>query len=111
MNQHEHAEVLRAIADGASVEYKYSSMGWLDANTQEYNPLTHPYFLWRIKLEPEITYKYFQKETCYPIFNSIDEKIVYSEFYPDLEHWDLRITYTNGIETNVELSQRSLNVN
>lgn len=53
MAEHKHAAVLRAIADGKTVEYKGEGSGrWLVPNTGT-NPITQEHLEWRIKPEPK----------------------------------------------------------
>lgn len=56
MKQHEHAEVLRAIADGKTVQFKQSEYdsNWIDCeDLTMVNPFEDYHFLWRVK--PEAT--------------------------------------------------------
>lgn len=51
-NEHKHAAVLRAIADGKVVEYfSLNKNGWIVPFGL--NPITHPEIQWRIKPEPK----------------------------------------------------------
>lgn len=54
MKQHEHADVLRAIADGKTVQYKYAEYDtdWMDCNSDDLpmvNPLEDAHLVWRVK--------------------------------------------------------------
>lgn len=55
MKQHEHAEVLRAIADGKDVQFKYAEhdANWLDVFGISPNPIEDAHLVWRVK--PEAT--------------------------------------------------------
>lgn len=52
---HKHAEVLRAIADGKTVQFLSPNGVWRDAEFKPYTPIHHEgvNFEWRIKPEPK----------------------------------------------------------
>lgn len=52
---HKHADVLIAIAEGRDIQCKPQGVkNWIIAiNVSEVNPLTHPEYEWRIKSEPK----------------------------------------------------------
>lgn len=56
MKPHKHAEVLRAIADGNTVQYRESQDHvWVDRKDDycDNDPITHDDYFWRIKPEPK----------------------------------------------------------
>jgi hypothetical protein len=92
--KHPYADVIKAWADGADIEQRL-----LDST--EWKLVTNPswatnLFEYRIKQEPVITVLYFQH-----IYNE-DGVVTYVEFEPDLEPWDLKITYEDGKVVKVE---------
>lgn len=57
MAEHKHAAVLRAIADGKTVQCLLDGEGWIDVNAgmlnDSYDPFTFSKLEWRIKPEPK----------------------------------------------------------
>lgn len=100
MTKHRWHDVLIAIAEGKQAEYAYPNEGkYYEAGLNERNPLTDDDLIWRIKKEPVIEVKYFYKDGI----NYGD--YVYAEFTPDLENWDLKITYQDGKAIKAELPE------
>lgn len=59
---HKHAEILRAIADGITVQFReYRNYTWIDRqdDPDAVDPITHDFYEWRIKPEvkPDIIAK------------------------------------------------------
>lgn len=59
MTEHNHAEVLRVIADGKEVQARASALSdWEDITIDEdFNPFSDPKWQWRIKPEPKPDFK------------------------------------------------------
>ena len=99
MKQHKWAKEIKAWADGAEIETKYGEHDW----EVEYYPNWHSdQVKYRIKKEPVIEVKYFQilKTSMHERLN-----INYIEFQPDLEKWDLKITYQDGVAIKAEVAE------
>lgn len=58
---HKHAEVLRAIADGKTVQWNDGVSGWKDAEFKPFTPLHHEGvgFEWRVKPERKPDYCFY----------------------------------------------------
>ena len=94
MKQHKWAKEIKAWADGAEIETKYGEHDW----EVEYYPNWHSdQVKYRIKKEPVIEVKYFGLEQS--------EKLYFYEFQPDLEKWDLKITYQDGVAIKAEVAE------
>jgi hypothetical protein len=98
---HRWAEVIKAWADGAEVEcrdmfFEDSFWGPWSEDDQPIN-WNDPHYIFRVKVEPVVEVRYFkltdfQGHTCY------------MEFTPDLEKWDMKITYVDGFPNEVLLT-------
>lgn len=66
--EHKHAEVLRAIADGKTVQWKSYKGEWFDALCDTgLNPLVGHSFEWRVKPEPkpDVVRYDFVRKSCF----------------------------------------------
>lgn len=95
--KHKWYDVIVAIAEGKAVERNYDNGGWEDyIEGRHCSPLdVIDDCEWRIKKEPVIEVKYYFKEGD-----------AYYTFQPDLEKWDLKITYQDGEAIKVELPSK-----
>lgn len=105
--KHKHAELIKAWADGAIIQYKVGDDRWLDSHDNDPSWVIESEY--RIKPETKIEVRYFQRVTSYKAtaFNASAahaECFKYIEFEPDLEKWDLKITYQDGKEIKVEIA-------
>lgn len=97
---HKCADVIKAWADGAEVECKnifIQGSHWGPWNEEE-GPINwnDPNYIFRVMHDPVITTKYFQKVSATHLINGTHiTRTEYVEFQPDLEKWDLRITYVD----------------
>ena len=93
--KHKHYDCIVAWANGEKIE-------WLDEEFNEWlldlNPMWHLDRQYRIKKEPEIEVKYFYKDF-------VGDLVRYKEFEPDLEKWDLKITYQDGKAIKAEVAE------
>lgn len=94
--KHKHYDCIVAWASGKTIEVSNNGNDWFIPD----HPFWADSLMYRIKEEPVVTVKYFQKA----IYRS-DDYIVpaYIEFTPDLEKWDLKITYHDDVAVKVEL--------
>jgi hypothetical protein len=98
--RHKHYDVLIAIANGQDVEfYSVEKKMWFKPTF--INPLDNHNLQWRVKKEPVITVKYFQKDYIDCL------GLIFRDFQPDLEKWDLKVTYEDGIAIKAELPTRT----
>lgn len=54
---HQWAEVLIGIAEGKTAQtmtVHVEDVNWFAPDLAEYNPLTHPHWIWRLKPEPKV---------------------------------------------------------
>ena len=94
MAQHKWHKEIKAWADGEKIETNWPGFnGWKEVSYPEWQDTSLKF---RIKPEPVITIEYLQKR-------SFMGKTCYIAFDPDLEHWDLKITYIDGVADKVEL--------
>lgn len=92
--KHRHYDCIVAWADGAKVEFKVNDVNeWYETPEPIWN-IEHEY---RIKKEPVIEVKYFT--------NLQAGFIGFVEFNPDMEKWDLKITYQDGKAIKAELAE------
>lgn len=96
---HKWAAVIKAWADGAEVECKnifIQGSHWGPWNEEE-GPINwnDPDYIFRVKVDPTVEVKYFEKLV------TLDGEVSYIEFEPDLEAWDLKITYVDGAPTSI----------
>ena len=100
MKQHKWHKEIKAWADGVEIEFRYFKQDmdiWAD-----WGVIESPVFSigneceYRIKPQPVITVEYFQK-------TSFHGYTCYMAFTPDLEKWDLKITYIDGVVDKVEI--------
>lgn len=97
---HKHAEVLKAIIEGKEVEWSSNNIDWSPYNYGSiFNPLCRDYLEWRVKKEPVIKVKYFK-------LNVDARGLIYEEFTPPLEKWDLKVTYHDGLAVKAELPNK-----
>lgn len=95
MAQHKWHKEIKAWADGAQIEHRYGYEGiWAIIDTPQWYANDGDEY--RIKPQPVITVEYFQK-------TSFQGYTCYMAFTPDLEPWDLKITYIDGVADKVEL--------
>lgn len=96
--RHKWADVINGWADGVEVECKHifvKDSHWGPWNEEE-SPIdwNSPDYIFRLKVDPVITVKYYKKVPVTRINNgNAVTRTDYIEFEPDLEEWDLRITY------------------
>jgi hypothetical protein len=97
--KHKHAEVLIAIAEGREVERWWSDGGqWMAyADGDLANPIYYVGLEWRVKKDPVVEVIYFEQSR-----SSIDDKISFNEIKPDLEKWDIKITFEDDIAVKAE---------
>ena len=94
MSRHKHYDCIVAWASGEDIEVKVADK-WCYA---EY-PTWDIDYEYRIKKEPVIEVKYFR------LASGVFEPLVYIEFEPDLEKWDLKITYQDGKAIKAEVAE------
>lgn len=95
MEQHKWHKEIKAWADGHKIQVKNSSVGDFWVDTSEPSWLLDQFIEYRVKKDPVIEVKYFEKLT--------DDQghTCYVEFTPDLEKWDMKITYVDGYPNEV----------
>ena len=97
MSRHKHYDCIVAWASGEKIEFYAPSFNkWMDV---ENTPKWYEDFEYRIKKEPVIEVKYFR------LASGVFEPLVYIEFEPDLEKWDLKITYQDGVAIKAEVAE------
>lgn len=97
-NQHKWHKEIKAWADGAEIECRdIREKGywgpWSDSPI-DWNNVNYEF---RVKQDPVVEIKYFQK-------TSFQGYVCYMEFTPDLEKWDMKITYVDGRPNEVLLT-------
>ena len=97
--KHKHYECIVAWAEGRKIEHRCRNS---DNTWTEWKVTEHPrWYLqdeYRIKKEPVIEVKYFREVFGNP-------NAIYSEIRPDLEKWDLKITYQDGVAVKAEVAE------
>ena len=92
--KHKHYDCIVAWAEGKKIEFRINkNFTWEELE----EPLWNNDFEYRIKKEPVIEVKYFGLEQS--------EKLYFYEFQPDLEKWDLKITYQDGVAIKAEVAE------
>lgn len=90
---HKHAEVLRAIADGKTVQWR-SDAEWHDAEFEPYTPMSKLNLEWRVKPEPK---------PDVVAYIGIDNRESYSETFRDclsyVDHWNSQVKFIFDGET------------
>jgi len=97
--KHKHYDCIVAWASGESdIEVSADGKIWSYVN----NPSWAEDMMYRIVKEPVVKVKYFELYTDCVAENG---KFInaYYEFTPDLEKWDLKITYHDDVAVKVEL--------
>lgn len=96
MTKHKHYDCIVAWAAGDKIE--------VSNNGEYFTEIASPSFdenmYYRIKKEPVIQVSYFQIVTDFEF-----STLIYREFKPDLENWDLKITYQDGNAIKAELPE------
>ena len=103
--KHKHYDCIVAFAEGKRLEFAYPEGDGVYSEPNNYeitNPVTWPSLIWRVKKEPVIEVKYFERVTYR---DGSFYKVFYKEFTPDLEKWDLKITYQDGKAIKAEVSE------
>ena len=105
--RHKHYDCIVAWASGNKIEWRYQCFDkdtgmlhfskWQEITDYTIQPNWREDYEFRIKKEPVIEVKYFQ------LFIDYYGNISYKEFKPDLENWDLKITYQDGKAIKAEL--------
>jgi len=97
MAKHKHSEIIKAWADGAEIE-------WFNNLTRKWELITYQYPSWdenysyRVKHQPVVA-KYF-----YLVKSEIDISPIGCTENIDLEHWDLKLTFTDRKLTHAEVA-------
>lgn len=93
--KHKHYDCIVAWASGKAIEFYEPNSGlWLDCHDIRWFDSVQ----YRVKKEPVIEVKYF-----YLDFNDNTGWPEYKQFQPNLEKWDLKITYHDDVAVKVEL--------
>ncbi len=98
--RHKHYDLVLALIEGNHLEFLDPVYGW--GEPQDYahvNPISFPDYEWRIKKEPVITVRYFRGQS------DKNWNGMYVEIKPDLEKWDLKITYQDGKAIKAEVAE------
>ena len=95
--KHKHYDCIVAWAAGAEIEFLSTFTGNFErATTPDWDEDTQ----YRIKKEPVVQVSYFKLVTDTEFVT-----LTYKEFQPDIEKWDLKITYQDGKAIKAEVAE------
>lgn len=96
--KHKHYNCIVAWAAGLPIEVSFDGESWTHIKDPAWNEDT----FYRIKKEPVVEFKYF-----YLDYDNDTGWNEYKQFQPDLEKWDLKITYHDDVAVKVELPKEN----
>jgi len=95
--KHKHYDCIVAWAEGKTIEYRANDYGdWEELDKPNFDERCQ----YRIKKEPVVQVSYFKLVT-----DTEFATLTYKEFQPDIEKWDLKITYQDGVAIKAEVAE------